>query len=345
MIFKDPLVLAIIPLVVIWFIWLRKKRVEPAFIFPTDGIIGSLKWSFRAWLAGAIVYLRLIALILLLVALARPQESGESMKRKEGIAMMLSIDCSSTMLAEDLQLSPSGLVESIEDYGAKREKRINRIDAVKKIAGEFVRAEPESMIGVVAFAGYAYVICPPTFDQEWLISSIDRIRVGMIRDATDIGAGILAAADSLSAVKAKSRAIVLLTDGNNNFGKVPPLVAARTAKAFGVKIYTIGIVGKPRALYPVKDEQGRKTYKYVRIEIDEDVLRKVAQITGGEYYSVKDLDDLKTCYADIGKLEKTHLEQRERTESEDVFPVFLIWAIFVILSDIILSNTYLRRIP
>jgi Ca-activated chloride channel family protein len=139
--------------------------------------------------------------------------------------------------------------------------------------------------------------------------------------------------------------IVLLTDGNNNCGKVPPLVAAKTAKSLGVKIYTIGIVGKGPALYPVKDKEGRSSYDYFKIEIDEDVLRRIAAVTGGEYYRVQSLDDLKASYSDIDKLEKSRLEQREREDAMDIFPVFLAWAILILLSDIILSNSYLRRIP
>ena len=345
MTFKYPLVLAIIPFVIIWFIWLRQKRVEPAFIFPDDDVIRSLRWSFRTWAAGKIIYLRLAVLVLLLIALARPQISEESTKRKEGIAMVLSIDCSSTMLAEDLQLGSSGLLENIEDYEAKKGKRLNRIDAVKDVAREFIKAESNNMIGIAAFAAYAYVICPPTFDQEWLLSSIDHIKVGMIKDATDIGAGILAGVDSLSPVKAKSKAVILLTDGNNNYGKIPPLVAARTAKAIGIKVYTIGIVSKGQAIYPKVDKQGHKTYEYVKIEIDEDMLRKVAQITGGAYYRVKNLDALKEGYDDIGRLEKTRMEESGREESEDIFFVFLAWAVFILLLNAVLSNTYLRRIP
>jgi len=212
MIFKHPLVLTVIPLVAIWFVWLRRKRSEPAFIFPTDNIIRLLRGSLRTWAAGKIMYLRLAALILILIALARPQADDESMKRREGIAVMLSIDCSSTMLAEDLQLGPSGLVAFFEDPAAKKVKRLNRIDAVKEAAREFVKAGPNNMNGVVAFAAYAYVVCPPTFDQEWVLSSIDRIKVGMIKDATAIGSGILAGMKSLSTVKAKSRVIILLTD-------------------------------------------------------------------------------------------------------------------------------------
>ena len=345
MIFKHPLVLAAIPLVIIWFIWLKRKRVDPAFSFPADDAVRPLGGSLRAWTAGKTSYLRLAALVLMIVAVARPQAGEDEMKRREGIAVILSIDCSSTMLAEDLQLGPSGLVEVFEDAAAKKEKRLNRLDAVKSVAMEFAKATPNNMTGVVAFAAYAYVVCPPTLDSGWILSSVGRLRVGMIKDATAIGSGILAGVNSLSTVKAKSKIIVLLTDGNNNYGKIPPLVAAKTAKTMGVKIYTVGIVSKGQALYPMEDEQGRRKYEYVTIDIDEGVLRKIAEITGGAYYRVSSLNDLKESYADIDKLEKTLLQQREREEGEDLFPVFLGWALIALLSDIVLGSTFLRRIP
>ncbi len=345
MIFKHPLVLAAIPIVAIWFMWLRRKHSEPAFIFPTDDAIKILRASPKTWAAGEVAYLRLAALILIVIALARPQSSDESMRRRDGIAVMLSIDCSSTMLAEDLQLGPSGLVAFFEDPAAKKMKRLDRIDAVKEVAKEFIKAGPNNMNGVVAFAAYAYVMCPPTFDQEWILSSIDRIKVGMIKDATAIGSGILAGVNSLSTVKAKSKVLILLTDGNSNYGKVPPVVAAKTAKSLGVKIHTIAIISEGQTLYPTKDAQGRKTYEYVNIASDEAMMRKIAEITGGTYYRVTSLSSLKESYADIDKLEKTLLEQREREDAEDIFPVFLFWALFALLADIVLSNTYLRRIP
>ena len=345
MIFKDPLVLAIVPVILIWFMWLRRRRSGPSFISCADDSVRFFGRSLKAWLAGKTDYLRLAALILIVIALARPQAADDLTKRKEGIAMMLSIDCSSTMLAEDLSLGKTGLLEFFEDAEAKRGERLNRIDAVKQVAKGFVKAQPNNMIGVVAFAAYAYVLCPPTFDQEWALSSIDYLKTGMIKDATAVGSGILAGVNSLSQVKAKSKAIVLLTDGNNNYGKVPPLVAAKTAKSLGIKIYTIGIAGKKNALYPKKDAQGRKSYEYVSIAMDEEALRKIAEITGGVYYRVETIGGLKESYADIDKLEKSQMERREREEAEERFAKFLAWAVFLLLLDIILSNTYLRKIP
>jgi Ca-activated chloride channel family protein len=346
MTFKYPLMLAAAPLVLLWFFNARKKRAGSSFLFPSDDIIKGLGGSLRAWLADRAVYLRLAAVLLVIAALARPQVAAESTKRGEGIAIMLSIDCSSTMLAEDLQLPPSGLLPVFEDPGAKAEKRLSRLDNVKEVARSFVRADRNDMIGLVAFAGYAYVLCPPTFDRDWLMKSIGRVKVGMIKDATAIGSGILAGVDSLDKVKAKSKVVILLTDGNNNYGKVPPLVAARTAKALGVKIYTVGVVTKGHgALYPVREENGKKVYDYVGIEMDENTLKDIAEITGGRYYRVNSLAALEESYRDIGALERSLLREEAEEEGQDVYAVFLSWALALLLAEIALGATLLRKIP
>ncbi len=345
MTFKHPFVLLLIPILILLFVWLRRRGGEPAFIFPTDYIISELKGSFKAWASSKTVYIKLAALVLLVIAFASPQVADESIKRKEGIGVMLAIDCSSTMLAEDLQMGATGLLDVFEDPAAGKVKRLNRLDAVKEAARAFVIATPEDMTGIVAFAAYAYVLCPPTFDHEWVLKSIDRLSVGMIKDATALGSGILAGANALSAVKAKSKVLILLTDGNSNYGKVPPLIAAKTARTLGVKIYAIGIAGKAQALYPTKDREGRKTYKYVEIPFNEAGMRKIAEITGGEYYQVTNLQSLEDSYAAIYRLEKSLLEERQRENGRDIFYVFLYWALGLILIDIIMSNTYLRRIP
>jgi Ca-activated chloride channel family protein len=168
----------------------------------------------------------------------------------------------------------------------------------------------------------------------------------MIKDATAIGSGILAGVDSLDKVKAKSKVVILLTDGNNNYGKVPPLVAARTAKALGVKIYTVGVVTKGHgALYPVREENGKKVYDYVGIEMDENTLKDIAEITGGRYYRVNSLAALEESYRDIGALERSLLREEAEEEGQDVYAVFLSWALALLLAEIALGATLLRKIP
>jgi len=247
------------------------------------------------------------------------------------------------MLAEDLQLGPLGLVELVRT--SDDSKRLNRIDAVREVAKDFIKTRTNDMIGIVAFAAQAYVVCPLTFDREWLLTSLKRVKVGLIKDATAIGSGIMSSLNSLKGINARSKIIILLTDGINNFGEVPPLVAAKVARSLGIKIYTIGIASRGQTPFPTKDIYGRKVYENVRIDIDEDVLKKIANLTGGNYYRVSDIKSLKDSYADIDKLEKIELEATPYEEYKDIFPVFLTWGLIFLILEIVLSNTYLRKIP
>ncbi len=279
---------------------------------------------------------------MVIIALARPQSTEGERIRREGIAMVIAIDCSSTMLAEDLQLGALGLAPLVWEYSEV--KRLNRIDAVKQVADDFIRSRPDDMIGIVIFAAQAYVICPPTFDRVWLEKSLERARVGMIKDATAIGSGILSSLESLKGVIARSKVVILLTDGINNFGEVPPLVAARAARALDIKIYTIGISSRGQTPYPTQDAYGKKTYQNIKIDINEKMLREIANITGGNYYSVNDLRALKNSYADIERLEKTTLEENAYKGRKDIFASFILGALAMLALEVILGNTYLRKI-
>lgn len=343
MIFRNPVFLILIPVFFIILFLVRKVYPERAILFPTGDIVKSLKGSARTWFSRKLIYLRAAAVILAILALARPQLAGSEHFRKEGIAMMLTIDCSSTMLAEDMQLGALGLAPLVQ---TEREKKpLNRLEAVKEVAYDFIRSRPDDMIGLVAFAAQAYVMCPPTFDKQWLERSLGRVRVGMIRDATAIGSAILSSLESLKGINAQSKVVILLTDGINNFGEVPPLIAAKAARATGVKIYTIGISSRGQTPYPVTDKYGKKTYKNAQIDIDEKTLKEIANITGGNYYSVNDMRSLKKSYTDIGRLEKTAFEENAYEERKDLFAGFLGWALALLVLEIILSNTYFRKIP
>jgi len=339
MIFRNPLLLTLLPVLIILFVYMRVRFSERAILFSSDNVIKHFRGSLKVWIGQKIVYLRVACMALLVIALARPQLSGESRVKREGIAIMLSIDCSSTMLAEDLQLGPTGLAK------LKSSKSLNRIDAVCQVARDFIQARPDDMIGIVAFAAQAYVVCPLTFDRKWLNNSLERVKVGLIKDATAIGAGILSSLNALKDVGAKSKVLILLTDGINNFGQVPPLVAAKAARSIGVKIYTIGIASRGQTPFPTKDIHGRKVYKNVRIDIDEGVLKEIANSTGAEYFRVTDLKSLEQSYKEIDKLEKVELEQTTYEEYKDIFQFFLIIGVFLLLVEIVLTNTFFRRIP
>lgn len=341
MIFRNIWVLSLIPLFLLAFYFVRRER--RGFIFPTDEIVGKTGGGLKILLIRNAVYLRVACIVLVLIALARPQVNMERDVKKEGIAIVLAIDCSSTMLAQDIKLSFQELAEI--GGGGKGSNVINRIDAVRYVAEDFVAARTDDVIGIVAFASQAYIVCPPTFDHEWLRRSLQRVKVGLIKDGTAIGSSILSSLNSLREVDAKSKIIILLTDGINNFGKVPPLVAAKAARAMGIKIYTIGVLSGTGGVNVSSDGSGRRSFRKFTAPIDEDELKEISAITGGEYFPASDMKSLRENYKKIDKLEKVSIEQKGFEEYADVFQRFLIPALILLLVDIVLRNTYLRRIP
>ncbi len=343
MIFKEPWVLLFIPVFLLLIVLMRRRESEPGFLFPAEGPLKAFRPSIKEYLSSKLFILRVACVVLLLVSLARPQAGLEYKTRRDALGIVLIIDCSSTMLAEDLSLGPLGierLTEKSEDT-----KRFNRLDAVKDVAKDFLSDRPDDLIGVVAFGSEAFIACPLTFDHEWLSRSIDRMRVGFIKDGTAIGSGILTCLNSLKDAKVKSKVAILLSDGINNAGNVPPLVAAKAARALGVKIYTVGIVSKAQTPYPTVDASGRKTYKDVHIEVNEEVLQKIAELTGGRYFRADDMKSLRKAYKEIDGMERVTMEEKGFSEKEDVFHIFLALALVLLLSEMILSNTILRKVP
>jgi len=343
MVFQHAWVLVLIPVCVIALCLIRLRSGDTTFLFPDAKPLKNISGGPKIWLSRRLWYFKLAALVLILTALARPRLSLDTSARHEGIAIVLSIDCSSTMLAEDLNIGAQGLTPLVSR--ADDQKHVNRMNAVKKVAREFVRSRPDDLIGIVAFAAYAYVICPPTFDKNALNRSIDRLEVGLIKDATAIGSGILAAINSLKLSAAPSKVIILMTDGINNYGRVPPLVAAKVARSLGIKIYAVGIVSKGQTPFPVQDQSGHVTYKNTRIDIDEKVLKEIADTTGGVYYRVQDLRGLDETYRTIDRLERLDLEETSYENRKDVFSAPVLLALVLILLEIFAANTFLRRVP
>jgi Ca-activated chloride channel family protein len=275
--------------------------------------------------------LRAAAIALLLTALARPQSILEGAKTvSEGVDIVLAIDTSTSMLGEDFKM------------GAKR---INRYDVVKEVVKEFIGKRKDDRIGMVAFAARAYTVCPLTTDYSWLYENLDRVRVGMIEDATAIGSAIASSLNRLKTSKTKSKIIILLTDGINNAGTISPLVAAEAAKALKIKIYTIGVGTKGLVPYPIRDIYGRTVYQNIQIDIDEESLKTIATITGGKYYRATDTETLRMIYADIDRLEKSNIEHLGFRETTEVFPRFLIPGLCILVIEIFLANTLFLRIP
>ncbi len=340
MIFKSTLFLWLIPFVVLLFIVKRKNVPGTGFVYPSEKLISGHKASLRLLLAWNLPFLRLASIILVALALARPEASSSEKVRKEGISIMLAVDCSSTMLSENIYMREKDLAGMPEPEGAKE---LTRLDAVKYVAQDFVGSRPNDLVGIVAFAAEAFIVCPLTLNHEWLLTTIKRVDVGMIKDGTAIGSGIMACLKSLKDVRAKSRVIILLTDGINNYGSITPNVAAKAARALGVKVYTIGIISKGQEKRErqtlSKEEKASKLY------VEEESLEEIARITGGMYFKASDLKSLKKSYARIDRLERTIFEEDEYREYVDVFQMFLFPGLILLLVTIILSNTFLRKVP
>ena len=328
---RSPLfILLAIPVVLILF-YARKKDKGGAISFSSGGLFQGLKETFRLRLARNILFLRLAGLILIILALSRPVSPvADSRIESEGIDIVLALDCSTSMLAEDFKLSAG---------------RQNRLEVVKQVVKEFVKARESDRIGITAFAARAYTVCPLTLDYGWLLENLSRVRTGMIEDGTAIGSGLASALNRLKDSKAKSKVVILLTDGRNNTGDIAPSTAAEAAKALKIKVYTIGAGTKGLAPYPVKDFFGNTAYQSIEIDIDEDALKDIADKTQGRYFRATDTESLREIYKEIDRMEKTDIEEKGFLEYNELFHYFILPGIGLLFLEIVLSNTVLRKIP
>lgn len=331
MTFKDPWVILFIPAVLIaLYFWARRQ--PPASIrFPAKELIAGLPVSGKIRFRHLPVILRGIVLALFLTALAGPRAVfKQTLQESAGIDIVLAIDASGSMAAEDFTIG---------------NQRLNRLDIVKNVVQEFIANRSGDRIGLVTFAALAYTVCPLTTDYAWVTTNLERIRLGMITDGTAIGSAINSSLTRLKNSAAKSKVIILLTDGVNNAGEIDPLTAARAAQALGVKIYTIGAGTQGFAPFPVPDVFGRKAYQQVRIDIDEKLLQAIAQVTGGKYFRATDTESLRKIYNAIDALEKTRIEQAAYFEYDELFVRVLLAALMILVIELVLSNTLFLKIP
>jgi len=329
--FQTPWFFILIPAAV--FLAIYSKRIEkvPAFLFSTHKILDGLGGTLRSRLSSGMPLLRMAALVLLICALAGPQEMIEDSKiETEGIDIVLAVDTSTSMLAEDFE------TEGV---------RTNRLEAVKAVVKEFISKRQSDRIGIIAFAGRAYTVSPLTLDYGWLMQNLERLKIGMIEDGTAIGSALSTSLKRLKDTEAKSKVVVLLTDGRNNAGRISPLTAAEAAGALKVKVYTIGAGTKGLAPYPAKDVFGNTVYRPVRIDIDEKTLKGIAQKSGARYFRATDTESLREIYKEIDELEKTKIEEKGYVEYRELFHFFLIPGLFLLIAEFVLKNTLLRRIP
>lgn len=331
MTFKDPLILTLIPLVLVGVWWLCRKHEQRALRFPASGLVTGLASTWKAKLAFLPRDLRILSVLLFMIALAGPRSVLEEAPHETlGIDIVLAIDASGSMAAEDFTITG---------------KRYNRLQVVKNVVEEFVGARGADRIGLVAFAGLAYTVSPLTMDHVWLKSNLERVELNMMEDGTAIGSAIAASLSRLKNSKAQSRVLVLLTDGVNNRGNVDPLAAAQAAKSLGVKIYTIGAGTNGLAPFPVRDIWGRQGYQNVEVEIDEQTLKKIAEITGGQYFRATDTQSLREIYRQIDRLEKTKIQDKGYREYRELFGYVLWPALLILLLAVILEHTLLVRLP
>lgn len=329
MILKHPYILLL--LISVLGLYFTNRQKKAAVLFSSKTFLKGLPQTLKTRLSSKLIFLRILILSLLVIALARPQVPiAQERVFKEGVDIVLALDTSSSMQALDFTI---------------RTKRYNRLYVVKKVVEKFIEERPNDRIGMVAFAGRPYIVCPLTLDHNWLLKNLQRIEIGMVEDGTAIGSSIAAALNRLKESQAKTKIIVLLTDGRNNAGKISALSAAEAAKALGVKIYTIGAGSIGEVPFPVRDVFGRERIQYVEVDIDESSLAKIAEITKGKYFRATDTSSLEKIYRQINQLEKTPFKQPIFMRYDEKFTIFLLAALLLLVIEQVLENTLLRRIP
>ena len=298
--------------------------------FPSLATLKTLRPSSVDLYAGLPFIIRFLAIALLIIALARPQEGHKSTEILSiGVDIMLALDTSGSMRALDF----------IEE-----EKRITRLTVVKGVVSKFIENRPNDRIGMVVFGEQAYTQCPLTLDQGILQSFLSKLEIGMAGDSTAIGSAIGIAVKRLKDLDSASKIIILLTDGRNNAGTLAPIQAAQTAKTFGIKIHTIGVGNKGKAPFLVNSIFGQR-YVYQEVDIDETTLTEISEITGGQYFRATDLESLQNIYKQIDEMEKSEVKVIDHSEYKELFHYFLVPGLMFLLLEISLSNTLLRRIP
>ena len=317
------LLLLIIPYI-IWYLLHQRKNDASLQVSDTHAYKQAPK-SFKIYLLHSPFFLRIASFIFLVIILARPQYT-DSWKNSEtqGIDIMMTIDVSTSMLSEELHP--------------------NRLEAAKEVGAEFINGRPDDNIGLTIFAGHAFTQCPPTVDHTVLLNLFQGVKCGVVDDGTAIGMGIADAVAKLKDSKAKSKIIILLTDGSNNSGDISPLTAAEIAHKFGIRVYTIGVGTNGLARYPMPTAIGTQ-YVNIPVQIDEKTLRQIASETGGIYYRATNTDKLKVIYQQIDKLEKTKMRSHSYSRREEAYQPFALLLLLCLLLEIVLRNTILKKIP
>lgn len=324
--FAHPQYFILLLLIPLFIFWLKKnKNNKPSFtISSLKGLQNSPVSTIQKW-APLLNVLRIVSMLFLIIALARPQSSNiNETVNSEGLDIVLSMDISGSMLAEDF--------------------KPNRIEAAKKVANEFIQNRPTDRIGLVIFSGESFTQCPLTTDQNILREQIKNIRSGLLEDGTAIGMGLATAVERLRNSKAKSKIIILLTDGVNNAGLIDPITALEIAKAYKIRVYTIGVGSVGTAPYPAQDPFGNMVMQQMPVQIDEALMQKISKETGGKYYRATDNNSLSKVYKDIDQLEKTKIEINSFKRYAELFFPFALIGLMCLFLEIVLRFTVFRRV-
>jgi Ca-activated chloride channel homolog len=317
--------LAVLPLMIAWYLWKGRRstgRLRLSGFENLDERIG----SSRIWLRHLLFAFRLLAVTLIIVVLARPQSSNRWQQvTTEGIDIVMCMDVSGSMRAMDF--------------------RPNRLEASKNVGIEFVNARQDDRFGLVVFAGESFTQCPITTDRAVVVNFLKEVDFGVIEDGTAIGMGLATAVNRIKESKARSKVVILLTDGVNNRGDIGPVTAAEIAASFGIRVYTIGVGTHGNAPVPLQDVYGRTVTRNMPVEIDEEVLKKIASTTDGTYFRATDNNKLREIYQQIDEMEKTRLDVRQFSKKKEEYFPFLLAALFLLLAEVLLRYTLFRTIP
>lgn len=310
--------------VLFWYFWEMRKS-DASLQISSIQQLGKSPKSKRIYLMHLPFVLRMATAILLILTLARPQTSNSwRSENVEGIDIMMALDISGTMLAEDL--------------------RPNRLEAAKNVAAEFILSRPNDNIGLTLFARESFSQCPLTTDHVALVNLFNGVQFGLINDGTAIGLGLGTAVNRIREGHSKSKVIILLTDGSNNSGDISPLMAAELAQTFGIRVYTIGVGSHGKVRMPIQTPIGIQ-YAMVDSDFDENTLQKIAEMTGGEYFRATNNTALRSIYQEIDKLEKTKISVHEFTNKQEVFFSFALAALLLLVLEMMIRTLYLKRLP
>jgi Ca-activated chloride channel family protein len=323
------LLLLLLPLLA----WLKGRRgAPPAFVYSSVQLVRAMQNISRSRAGGFLGSLRWLVLALFIVALAQPRLSKSKTEVKaSGIDIVAALDLSGSMISEDFVV---------------RGGRVNRVNMAKSVLKDFIDKRPNDRIGLVVFAVQAFIATPLTLDHDYLQENLDRLEIGTINsDATAIGDALTTAVNRLRELKSKSKIIILATDGQNNSGKIQPLMAADAAAALGVKIYTVGIGEQGSAPMPVFMGGQKVGYRNMAVDVDEETLQKIADKTGGKYYRADNAEKFQKIYAEIDKLERTEATVSKHTEFKELFPWLVAGGFALLLMELALGQTVFRRLP